>query len=197
MINRLLYKLTAGLPVRLISLESGPYLERYYLGKVLGVTFYLHRFVSADSERHVHNHPWKWGGSVILAGGYTEERLVDLCPHAEGGYLTRFIKRRWFNVVNGNTFHRIHDAKPGTWTLFFHGARELVWVPSGKPVGSPGMQLGFKEKAPKGWGFLERDGAYVNGQGTVDVTAFYSYPSAHSNWWETAPTGQESQRVSI
>lgn len=182
MINRLLYKLTAGLPVRLISLESGPYLERYYLGEILGVTFYLHRFVSADSERHVHNHPWKWGGSVILVGGYTEERLVDLCPHWRDGYVTRFIKRRWFNVVNGNTFHRIHDAKPGTWTLFFHGSRELL----------PALDDENPLMVHKGWGFLEKHGSRRG-----DVTVFSDYPSAHSNWWETAPAGWKSGRAPL
>ena len=139
MLNKLLYKLTALLPCRLIKLDAGPYLERYYLGQLFGVTFYLHRFVSSDSERHIHNHPWKWGASLIVAGNYLEERCVDICPSIEGsGCLTSVARRRWFNRFDGNTFHRISDAKPGTWTLFFHGPRVKV-----------GGGL-------KGWGFLER-----------------------------------------
>lgn len=82
MMSKLLFKLTARLPCRLIQLDSGPYLERYYLGTLLGVTFYLHRFVSSDTERHLHNHPWGWGRALVLAGGYVEESVHDICPHA-------------------------------------------------------------------------------------------------------------------
>ena len=46
MIHKLLFKLTAGLRCKLIDREGAPYLERYYLGRLFGVTFYLHRFVS-------------------------------------------------------------------------------------------------------------------------------------------------------
>lgn len=170
MINKLLYKLTSRLPCRIIKLDSGrPYLERYYLGCLRGVTFYLHRFVSSDSERHVHNHPWSRGGSLILSGGYIEERCIDISPTVEGsGCVTQFAKRRWFNRVDGNTFHRIHEAEPGTWTLFFHGSRATI-----------NGQL-------KGWGFLERlfDNSVVF---TVGV-------SSPSNWWETAPTGNKVGR---
>lgn len=187
MLNRLLFRLTSGLPCRLINLDSGRYLERYYLGCVLGVTFYLHRFVSSDSERHTHNHPWKWGGALILSGGYTEERLVDLCPHLPEGHTARMIRRRWFNVVNGNTFHRIHAAKPGTWTLFFHGARELVPVyAKGDPRPcQPAM-------VAKGWGFIERER-----MGPEHVSIFIPYPSANSEWWLDAPTGANVGRAPL
>lgn len=182
MINGLLYRLTAGLPCRLINLESGPYLERYYLGEVFGVTFYLHRFVSSDSERHVHNHPWGWGRALILSGGYLEERAVDLCPLIAGsGCVTTFTRRRWYNRVDGHHFHRIHDAEPGTWTLFFHGKRQRVerkdWTHA---------------DVEKGWGFLER----VMLSRTA-ATVFTPYPSAKSQWWKTAAVGAKVGRVPL
>ena len=167
MINKLFFKLSGRLPCRLIELDNGPYLERYYVGKYLGVTFYLHRFVSADSERHIHNHPWGWGASLILAGKYVEERCLDICPTVEGsGCITDMIHRHWFNRVDGNTFHRIHDAEPGTWTLFLHGPRI----------------------EGKGWGFFERQN---------EVTVFRSHTSAPTRWWEEAPKGRNSGRVPL
>lgn len=168
MINELLYRLSARLPCRLIH----PYLERYYLGRLFSVTFYLHRFVSSDSERHLHNHPWGWGRSLVLSGSYSEESVVDLCPHAgRSGCVTRTTRVRWWNKVDGNWFHRISDVKPGTWTLFFHGKR----------VGVAGR--------PKGWGFLE----------SVDseTTIFRPFPSGASRWWETADTGKHIGRAPL
>lgn len=164
MIARLLYKLSSRLPCRLIKLEDRPYMERYYVGRAFGVTFYLHRFVSSDSEKHLHNHPWGWGRSVILTGGYVEEKAIDLCPTAgPSGCVTEMVARRWYNTVDGNTFHRIHNAKPETWTLFFHGER------------LPG----------KGWGFLTA---------FDQRTVFIPFKSKTTDWWKTAALGEQTVR---
>lgn len=186
MINKLMYKLTAGLPCRIIELDSGPYLERYYLGRVFGVTFYLHRFISSDSERHVHNHPWTWGRSLVLAGSYVEEVCGDICPHAPGGIVSERVTRRWYNRVDGHTFHRIHDAKPGTWTLFFHGQRAMV-------------RCGMADRY-KGWGFLERR---PGGESVRFVPDFVDGLSVSSRarrlheWWITAPPGRSAGRAPL
>lgn len=168
MLNRLLYALTADLPCRLIPLDSGPYLERYYVGQLFGVIFYLHRIVSSDSERHLHNHPWGWGRSLILNGGYIEEIVTDLTA---SGPLTERRRIRWWNKVDGAHFHRIHKAEPDTWSLFFHGPRARI------------LRGGASE--PKGWGFLDfKDG----------VTAFRPFPSNSTAWWEKAPRGRDAGR---
>lgn len=168
--HKLLYKLTAKLPYHLIKLGDKPYLERYYVGQLFGVTFYLHHFVSGDSERHLHNHPWGWGRALVLCGNYLEERVTDLCPQANGsGCLIEERRVRWWNKVNGNHFHRIKAPKPNTWTLFFHGERTRI-------------NLGHCSM-PKGWGFLER-----HSQGDQKYTVFTPHQSAASKWWETAPT---------
>ena len=175
MIHRLLYRLTAKLPCRLINIDNKPYLERYYLGKLLGVTFYLHRFVSADCERHLHNHPWGWGRALVLTGSYTEERVTDICPAvSKSGCLTTFKRVRWWNRVDGNHFHRISAAELNTWTLFYHGPR--VCLPTG---------------VLKGWGFLEN--AFTVGY--HDTTVFRTHSSDTSDWWLTSPKGRESQRI--
>jgi len=175
MISQWLYKLTAKLPCKLITLDSGPYLERYYLGQLFGATFYLHRFISSDSNDGLHNHPWRWGRSLILSGSYIEERVFDLCPDANiSGCMTENRHIRWWNVVNANTFHRIYDAEPNTWVLFFHSERVMI---------RKGMASVFK-----GWGFIKS----LEGSGTL----FVSFPSKNSQWWIKAPKGREAGRVS-
>lgn len=171
--NRFLYRLSARLPCRLIKLDDGPYLERYYLGQLFGVIFYLHRFVSSDSERHLHNHPWGWGRALVLSGRYLEEVVLDLCPAAgAAGCITAIRKIRWWNKVDGSHFHRISNARPGTWTLFFHNER--VRVESG--------QL-------KRWGFLARSG---------NATVFTPFDTSDtSRWWITAPLGRDAGREPI
>ncbi len=175
LVNRLLFRLTANRPTRLIKLDGRPYLERYYLGQWLGATFYLHRFVSSDTEHHLHNHPWTWGRALVLSGGYDEEVVTDLAPAHESGCLVETRRITWWNRVDGSHFHRIANAAPGTWTLFFHGPRVRV-------------RQGMASK-PKGWGFLERD--LRDGEW---ATVFTPYPSSSREWWWDAPTGALSGR---
>lgn len=178
--NKILFKLSAGLPCRLIALDSGPYLERYYLGQLWGATFYLHRFVSSDSERHLHNHPWAWGRALVLSGGYTEEYVTDLCPEAgESGCVTETTRVRWWNRVNGSHFHRISDAAPGTWTLFVHGERARVRKGACSVL--------------KGWGFLDS----VYALGFHGVTMFRPFNSNATEWWKNAPKGRDAGREAL
>lgn len=180
--NRLLYRLTANTPARLIKLDGRPYLERYYVGRLFGVTFYLHRFVSSDSERHLHNHPWGWGRALVLSGGYDEEVVTDLAPSAgPSGCAVTTRRVRFWNRVNGNHFHRIANAAPGTWTLFFHGRRvELPFE------GGPGY-------VSKGWGFLERVEA-----GDGYATGFFPFKHSPSGpWWLDAPKGRDVGREAL
>jgi len=165
MINKLLYRITANLPC-----DISPHLERYYLGCLFGVTFYLYRFIKMFNESRIHNDPWTHGGAVVLSGSYDEERAIDLCPTAgDCGCRTQIRHIRWFNRIDGNAFHRIFYAVPGTWTLFAHGKR---------PVN-------------KGWGFLEHE--YLVGY--HDVTVFKPFQSARTKWWLTAPLGRDAGRV--
>lgn len=172
--NRLLYRLTAGLPCRLIERNPGErYLERYYLGQLFGWTFYLHRFVSRDADVKVHNHPWSRGFSVVLSGAYTEEVATDICPYASPSGCVSFRRVvRWFNRIDGNRFHRIVWCEPGTWTLMAHGPRERV----------AGGRL-------KGWGFLHT----TAGGGAVVYTPYGE--SQDPTWWVTAPKGRDAGRA--
>lgn len=128
MIKKLLYNFSGNLPCRLIDIDGNPYLERYFIGKIFGITFYLHRFVSADTERNVHDHPWGWAFALVLAGGYQEERLQYFDLKSDGWVSkNRNIHRGKINVINAPVFHRIGSAEPETYTLFVHGPRIKGW----------------------------------------------------------------------
>lgn len=127
MIRRALFRYTASRPCRLIDIEGRPYLERYYLGSLFGVTAYLHRFVGYDSDREVHDHPWRFAFALGLAGSYVEFRVQTL--DADLGWRGDY---RWMypgkvSRLGPNTFHQIIRAEFDTWTLFVHGRRIKTW----------------------------------------------------------------------
>ncbi len=170
--NRLLYALAGRLPCRIISDNGTPYLERYYLCTVLGVRFYLHRFVGSDPDRGLHDHPWPWAGSVVLHGFYFEETRKGMR------------KVRWLNWLTGDSFHRVilpctlgdHPAdsvmctniplqSPTCWTLFFHraaytkpwgflrpleGEKVLMWWPHNFPKDGAGTPGDWWNQVPQG-----------------------------------------------
>lgn len=127
MITRLLYKISGWLPCRLIHRKPGePYLERYWLFSLFGITAYLHRFVAADIDEGPHDHPWPYALSLILTGGYTEDRGHI---HPKKGFAGREqqLKPWRINLIRGHDFHRIKRAQPETWTLFIHTRSCQPW----------------------------------------------------------------------
>lgn len=117
LIRRLLYWISGFLPARHIRHDGKPYLERYYVGTVCSVRLYLHRFVACD-EDGVHDHPFRYSLSLLLAGWYYEDR-----------WGARYL-RRWFNFIGPNDFHRVvlpREAPHDVWTLFCHVPRTKPW----------------------------------------------------------------------
>lgn len=164
--RRFLYWLTGFLPCRLIKVGDQPYLERYYVGRLFGVTFYLHRFISADGDRDVHNHPWRLSAALVLAGGYREERVTQITP--DGWHSKeRDLYLPKINIITGSRFHRIMETQPETWTLFMHGKRIST--------------------STKAWGFLQK---------TADgLRLFNPYNLDESiGWWKRLPNGNTSGR---
>ena len=167
---KFLFWLSSYLPLRIISEGDRPYLERYHLFSLFGVTFDLHRFVSSDPDRGVHSHPWTWGVSFILCGYYFEEGLYDVK------------KITWINFISTNKFHRVMlprevvdqgnlrgaaSVESPCWTLFIHPC---------KGVRRP-------------WGFLRKTGD--KGEMAYEV---YDDRTNYKDcvWWKTAKRrGQE------
>ncbi len=100
-------------------------IHRHYLvgtGKTFGV--FLHHFVASDAPTEFHDHPWSWGVSIVLRGGYTEERRRRD---------DRTVTRRWlgpgrFNLLLPGVFHRVElrERRPA-WTVFIHGPKVREW----------------------------------------------------------------------
>ncbi len=126
-ISNWLYKATRNRPVRFIMLDGKPYIERYWLGKLFGWTFYLHRYLGADGDRNLHDHPWRQSYGLILCGAYTENRLLGLDPYDGFVQEERTYRLGNLNRLGMASFHRITYVHPWTWTLFFHSTRIKEW----------------------------------------------------------------------
>jgi hypothetical protein len=79
---------------------------------------YLHRFVSSDPDRGLHDHPWPWAFSILLAGWYWE--VTRSGSH----------RVRWFSTLPGDTFHcgvlPLDRGVDSVWTLLVHRARDAT-----------------------------------------------------------------------
>ncbi len=124
-----LSRIASRLKLRVIENGNGPYLLRHRVWGWMPSddakpwSGYLHRFMRPDDDRELHSHPWKWAVSLVLAGGYTEERLKS-----DGSVVK--IRRRPFtlNFLGPNSFHRVDELHgKETWTLFVCGPKIGSW----------------------------------------------------------------------
>lgn len=108
----ILERIAARLPCRTIDHYGDPYLTRHTLFRVGPLRAYLHRFHRPDVDPEHHSHPWPAAVAVILAGGYTEERLVD------GRVRTRERRPGTAHLLLRSTYHRVTRLHGEVWTLF-------------------------------------------------------------------------------
>ncbi len=203
--KKLTYKLITSLagllPLRIISDDGRPYLERYYVGTIFGRRLYLHRFVGSDPKRGWHDHPWYPAYSVVLWGEYGEERVtptaMDFSNRLAANHTgtptqleIQASKVRWFNRITQRIAHRVvigNDWTPNTnatesaqrlssktvecWTLFCHPVEYM-----------------------QGWGFWKNKHPITNANQTKH---FYWYPHDGGDgtrtsgiWWDTASQGK-------
>lgn len=126
-----LKRLVAKLPHRTIETDGRPYLTRWYLwpgaprsgpdenGSKAPFAVFIHHFHRGDNDRNQHNHPWETSVSLVLVGGYREER----------GNTVRTIRPWSLNVINKNDFHRVDLLEPskGCWSIFVAGTNVQSW----------------------------------------------------------------------
>lgn len=89
----------------------------------LPFTVYLHEFIQPDEDRDLHNHPWDVAYSLLLAGGYDEERFGDediVRRHLRPGRVNKILRDDYHRVV------RLHGGTT-TWTLFVTWAYVGPW----------------------------------------------------------------------
>lgn len=109
---------------RMVYIDGQRYLLRFYIkrnGLLPGM--YLHHFYMGDSDRELHDHPWWISGSLILTGGYYEERLIP----GTTTIVHRVIGPGTVNIIRGTDFHRVDLIEDHAWTLFVSGNRNKDW----------------------------------------------------------------------
>jgi hypothetical protein len=68
-----------------------------------------------------HRHPWRWAISLVLKGGYSEERR-------SGDSVVRRRVRPWrLNRLTDRDFHRVDLTDGDAWTLFLVGPITQSW----------------------------------------------------------------------
>jgi hypothetical protein len=115
-----------------------PYLRRWWRIPRNAITnAYVHLFLRSDDDRALHDHPWLFNLSILLAGSYLEHTPEGVFLRKAGQW-----KFRW-----GRAPHRVElltDPETGEpipcWTLFITGPRVRDW--------------GFY--CPQGWVFWEK-----------------------------------------
>lgn len=113
-----------------IETDGDKYIERMLVPKLGGARMMLHHILRPDRDDHLHDHPWRTAYSVVLAGGYREERQIG--PHGNrfsryvGGQelLTRQGRRISENDLSAGIYHRITFVEPDTWSLVVTGERD-------------------------------------------------------------------------
>lgn len=104
----------------------------------------IHHIKRADSERHMHDHPWN-ARTIILKGGYTEnrmatgadrERILDEClaptdqmdPAKIEAYYVIDRRPGGTAKLGFGQFHSIREVVDGgAWTLFISGPWRGIW----------------------------------------------------------------------
>lgn len=110
-----LLQMAASMRCRTIEIGGKDYLDRYFAGySERGGQWWLHHFLRADSERHLHSHAFD-AQVTVLRGSYVEEVVEE----HDGG---QFKTQRLYRVgdqrpLHTSTIHRIVYVEPGTWTL--------------------------------------------------------------------------------
>lgn len=106
-------------PDRIIGVD---YLHRWHvIPRNPLFNIYLHKFISSDDDRALHDHPW-WSVSFLLKGG-----LLEVSPMLHGWQHWRRIKR-FVPVLRRPTFaHRLIVAEGPAWTLFITGPVTREW----------------------------------------------------------------------
>lgn len=136
-------------PRRVIMDREGgtPYLSRFYIfggpcsleddvdeygqmkkvaaWKSLPVNLYLHCFHRSDDDRATHSNPWRWAVSLILVGGYREERRVGTSPNYR--VESRVVRPGSLNVIRADDFHRVDLLEKDCWSLFLAGPKAKTW----------------------------------------------------------------------
>jgi hypothetical protein len=124
-----LIQIVQKLPSFTIYKDGVPYLTRYhaFLADREFGNIFIHHFHRSDmdmgSDGHglLHSHPFGWSFSIVLSGGYIEERRQP-----DDTVLKKIVKPGSLNFLSKKDYHRVDllDEEKGAWTIFFTGSRK-------------------------------------------------------------------------
>jgi hypothetical protein len=103
--------------------SRSPYLTRTLLPRIANRRLMIHQIHRPDADRYLHNHPWSFADFLIVSGGYTEQRWSADRSHVD----TRELAPGDVNRITSDTFHRITEVRPNTWTIGLIGKRVGSW----------------------------------------------------------------------
>lgn len=123
--------------MRLRRSDGQVYLDRWGIGHDGVGRILVHRMEAPDPGVDLHDHPW-WFVSIVLWGGYTEQRAevrqaADIATEAERHgvpYRGQQVRRRWLSVrtMRLDDCHTITSLRRRTcWTLVIGGPRRRIW----------------------------------------------------------------------
>jgi len=121
--------LARTLEVQHITPNGTPYLDRYFAvgwtptRSKPGPKIFLHHFLASDPNDQVHSHPWGWSASLIMAGGYREERC-----DAAGQLTVKEYRPGDVNVIEADDKHRIDLLAEDCWSVFLAGDFAKMWA---------------------------------------------------------------------
>lgn len=125
-------------------------------------SLYLHHMHAPDADTALHNHPFPWGLSFVLLGGYVEERFasdfdraLSHLPFGYGSKRSRTHTAPAFNYIPGDAFHRVAELDHGRTC-----ARNPRHPDRGRGVFT--LFLAGPRRKNKPWGYLVPGCGYVD-----------------------------------
>lgn len=122
--TRILRRLQRHLPHKSFVNEGDVYFTRAALLRSAVVNVFIHEFETPDRYPEFHDHPFPWGITIPLSGGYTEQTLDD-----SGAVWTREVRPGMIGIMGTTYKHRVSKVQPDCWTLFIAGpfSRSQSW----------------------------------------------------------------------
>jgi hypothetical protein len=91
--------------------------KRWEILKTRWGSIWLHAIYKADTDKHLHNHPWDFK-SIVLKGSYKELTQTGVYLQTPGH----------INIRNGEDYHKILELlSPVVYTLFFVTKPKRQW----------------------------------------------------------------------
>lgn len=97
--------------------RGGLYLSRHKLLSTKWLRIFIHEFHRSDEDEELHSHPWDWGLSLILWGGYVETRVGS----------ERKLRPGSLNLLRHHDYHRVELLGRKSWSLFIAGRKRRDW----------------------------------------------------------------------